>query len=170
MYIPLVLPLQCPLAQDVNETSQEKANEQDYRHETIPAQSFEIDRVGIKEDDLHVKEHEKDRDQKILDGHRLSGIPLLFDTTFEGLQLVCSSALRTKEMGDRQHDGHKQKGEKDLQSDRKVVGGSTLRHRLGGLCLQKNEVLHDGPVLAAQKYTPSFEKQTGTEKKTGRNQ
>jgi len=84
----LFFPVQCTFFNDINEASEKEADKHHNGHESIPAQSPEINRVGIKENDFHIKQYEEDGNQKILDGHRLAGIPELLDTTFKYLKFV----------------------------------------------------------------------------------
>jgi hypothetical protein len=84
----LFFPVQGTFFDDINEASQKEADKHHNGHESIPSQSPEIDRVGIKENHLHVKQNKQNGNQKILDGHGLTGIPELLNTTFKYLELV----------------------------------------------------------------------------------
>jgi len=81
----LFFPVQCTFFDDIDEASEEKTDKHHNGHESIPSQSPEIHRVGIKENYLHIKQYKKNGNKEILNGHGLAGISELLDTTFKYL-------------------------------------------------------------------------------------
>jgi hypothetical protein len=81
----LFFPMKGTFFDDVDESCQKEGYKHQYGHKTIPSQTFEIHSIGIKENHLHVEQHKEDGYQEIFDGHGLTGIAKLLNTTFKNL-------------------------------------------------------------------------------------
>jgi hypothetical protein len=72
---------------NINEASQKESHEHQYCEKTIPAQSPEVNRIGIKKDDFNIKQHKEDGYQKILILNHMTkkecGVGFSMDTKIE---------------------------------------------------------------------------------------
>ena len=112
----LVLPREGALFYNVKEPAQEESHKHKYSPKTAPTQTFEIHRVGVEKDHLHVKQHKENGNQEILDSHWLAGFPMGFDPGSEGSQLVGGLPLWTQQMGDDHQRTDHAYGKKELQA------------------------------------------------------
>lgn len=139
----LFFPVQGTFFNDIDKSSEEKADKHHNCHESIPSQTPEINCVGIKENNFNIKQNEKDGNQEILDGHGLTCITKLLDTTLKYLQLITGLALWPQELGSKDHDGHQSHGKQELDSNRKIVACSAdLGVLSNGLRLQEKRPYH----------------------------
>lgn len=107
----LLVPFQRAFAQYVVKTEQKHGHEDQHGEEAIRPHRPEIDRIGIKEDDFHVEEHEQDGGHEVFDRHRHAGIALRFDATFEILILFFAVPSRPQQWHYDQYQGNKAQGD-----------------------------------------------------------
>lgn len=92
-YTFLIFPVQGSFSNDIHEAGKEKTDKHQYRHKPIPAKSTKIHRIRIEENDFNIKQHKKNGYKKIFNGHWLTSITKLLNTTFKYLKLVAGLSL-----------------------------------------------------------------------------
>ena len=93
-YTFLIFPVQGSFSNDVHEAGKEKTDKHQHRHKPIPTKSTKIHCIGIEENDFNIKQHKKNGYKKIFNGHRLTGIAKLLNTTFKYLKLIAGLSFR----------------------------------------------------------------------------
>src|SRR6185369_3982124 len=81
--VSILLPVEGPSFNDVEEAYEQKTNKHYHFYKPDHAQFPEKDSPGIHEYYLNIKQHKKNRHQKVFDGERYSGIAHRFNSAFE---------------------------------------------------------------------------------------
>ena len=120
-YTFLIFPVQGSFSNDIHEACEEKTNKHQHRHKPIPTKPTKIHRIRIEENDFDIKQHKKNSYQKIFNGHWLTRIAKLLNTTFKYLELVAGLSFRSQQTTSKKHNSNQSNGKNQLNCDRKII-------------------------------------------------
>lgn len=110
----LFVPFKCAFAEHIVEANQKDGHKHEHGKETAGAHGPEVDRIRVKEYDLHIEEYEQNGSHQVFNGYRYAGVALRFDATFKVLIFFLAASARSKFWDNNQYERYKPKSNKGL--------------------------------------------------------